>query len=851
MPDSFIGLNLNGYTLVKRLGAGVVGTVYKAVSDDPIQDDRAIKLIKVDSLRQNWKNEIRKVTDLRLTAGIVRFHSYVDESKAINVDGESYIWIMWDLIPGTSLREFITEASITIPMLLSVVESVLRVLHACSVAGVQHGDLHAGNVLIQDADPLAIEPSVRTVWVTDFGYLSVSMGKDMLDDFVGLSKIIDQSLEAIDPHTLGADDRRVYADLKIGFKRLLLETNRTEGVYVRNPRELINRLKTLGQADNNTGPPTTSIADYLAAELLGERFDEWKRLFVPDFIAQSAVLDRNITVVTGLRGCGKTMIFRRLTALYDLHLGPSAVPRADTFIGLYLNARGVAEAFPWLPDEYEIDARPQVLHYFHVSWALEICEWLIQDSKKNPRSFTWLFEFFNNQLGYEIPMFAEGDLASLRSALIKEQHQSRLGSGYQPDTGVLTAIEFLDDLVGTIKEHTPSLSEKHFYFFLDDYSAPLLSEPLQRILNPVVFRRPKHLVFKIATESVSSFLPTGLNGKLLEENDDYVLIDFGMQAMLGKLATNRRILSAIVEPRIARDKRFQGAELNLLKVLGKSTHNNIEIAEAIRSSSEVLYHGENIFCRMWSSDVREMIRLFSDMVQLEKEPDLKNPERVISKENQNTVMRDAGSRYLSLLEAATNPNQKMHEVNSQTGKENSGHDDEPFGYRLKRVAEAVKDIARHELTTKTSKNGDRTPPKQARRIEILDVQSELPADLRDVYDGLLRYGLFTRDTRGKSVRGAVAPRLYLRGILVPYFVITFSKRDSISMSWEHFCQLLRNPEEAVAIWKQAPTEQKSRSADPDQKILFDLQTFEQAASPTSAGIGEDGFYPEDDDEVIV
>ena len=65
--------------------------------------------------------------------------------------------------------------------------------------------------------------------------------------------------------------------------------------------------------------------------------------------------------------------------------------------------------------------------------------------------------------------------------------------------------------------------------------------------------------------------------------------------------------------------------------------------------------------------------------------------------------------------------------------------------------------------------------------------------LYEYYKGLIRYGVFIRDYRGKSVRGQAVPRLYLRGLLIPYFTLSFSKRDSISLNWEEFCKLLENP----------------------------------------------------------
>ena len=62
------------------------------------------------------------------------------------------------------------------------------------------------------------------------------------------------------------------------------------------------------------------------------------------------------------------------------------------------------------------------------------------------------------------------------------------------------------------------------------------------------------------------------------------------------------------------------------------------------------------------------------------------------------------------------------------------------------------------------------------------------------YKGMIRYGLFIRDVRGKSVRGKIAPRLVLRSLLIPYFTLSFSKRDSISMGKDDFIRFISCPD---------------------------------------------------------
>jgi len=171
---------------------------------------------------------------------------------------------------------------------------------------------------------------------------------------------------------------------------------------------------------------------------------------------------------------------------------------------------------------------------------------------------------------------------------------------------------------------------------------------------------------------------------------------------------------------------------------------------------------------------------------LEKEP--------IPHDLQDKAIREAGNEFLNRIEAAP-----------ETGRQ------------LRKIAQAFGNVANHYLKTRNSKNQKSQPPLQAFRIEV----RETPYFDDDKFQGklkwphyklkiaekhyidLIRYGVFIRDVRGKSQRGAVVPRLYLRRLLIPTFVLTPSSRDSIGLEVNEFMMLLMDPEkfERHMKWK--------------------------------------------------
>jgi hypothetical protein len=208
------------------------------------------------------------------------------------------------------------------------------------------------------------------------------------------------------------------------------------------------------------------------------------------------------------------------------------------------------------------------------------------------------------------------------------------------------------------------------------------------------------------------------------------------------------------------------------------------------TSGGVLYHGRNVFLNMWSGDTRSMVKILQNL--LEQLPTKQTPNLPIEPKLQNKIFRNTGGEFLHLLKACM-----------RTGRQ-GGPDLPPhitsWGEHLVKIAEAFKEIALHDLRTRQGGRKGRDEPKQAFRIEIIDSFS-LTGIEKEIYEDLVRYGVFLRDDRGKSIRGAIIPRLYLRRLLIPYCTLTFSKIDNIAMNSSAFKRLLIWPEEFMKSWQ--------------------------------------------------
>jgi hypothetical protein len=78
-------------------------------------------------------------------------------------------------------------------------------------------------------------------------------------------------------------------------------------------------------------------------------------------------------------------------------------------------------------------------------------------------------------------------------------------------------------------------------------------------------------------------------------------------------------------------------------------------------------------------------------------------------------------------------------------------------------------------------------------VDTGEIFALAPTASRCLLSELLRYSVFIQDFRGKSRRGDVVPRLFLRRFLIPHFNLTFSSRDSIQLEPKVFELMLLDP----------------------------------------------------------
>lgn len=815
--NQFKGATVGDYILEYEKGRGNIGVVYFSYHKDIPQLEAACKLIPAANLDDDWDVELKKAG---LLGGVPQFVEYRAHGPVM-LQNRPYMYILWQWIDGDNLREYAKQHPelITIPFVENLTDELLKAFIAMRQVNVSHDDLHEGNILIAK-DPRLPDPERPVIKITDFGLGGSQTGASLKEDYAQLALVCSNLLETVTRTDLSGEDRFFYDRFVEDFlPKRVLETDPTVGSYVREPRalrELLGEIRAEHDAIRQPGHPQElrNPFDYLRCEQMGDSFELLQSLYARSFPGYDDLLQRTNTVLTGPRGCGKTTIFRNLSLKVQLLARTRTLSSLEGYVGIYYHCNDLFFAFPYLTERISQQQRSAIAHYFNLALLRETLDTLAVAAEVSgearpgwniPELEGFIATWFPT---YNPPPQGTSVLRHLFSFTERQRHVFRqwLADGApSPPPSSCLPLDFVDQLSSLLVKIIPWLKGRYLCFFLDDYSRPKLSKPIQTVLNDFILLGYPNCCFKLSTESITTLWPYDSGMKLIEETREYDVIDLGSQFLHAGEAIRKRFLAEVIDNRLRQTPSMHQQYHDVEKLLGPPPYESYnELARQIRASTKrgqrVQYAGFDTLVDLCSGDIAEILRILRDILtgaggtSAFSEPG-KTPVP-IDHGIQDRALREAGAYFLHRVGAA-----------AETGEQ------------LRRVAEAFGNLAHWVLCNANSKNVAGKPPKQAFRIEILEPLSfegaKDPVKARTIYNDLIRYAVFLREVRGKSLRGAVVDRLYLRRILIPTFLLTPSQRDNIGIEVSQFLKLLEDPE-AFRITR---TKRKRRMVSVDQEEL--------------------------------
>jgi hypothetical protein len=792
-PAYFIGKTLPGrddVQIIELKDSGNDGHLFRAHSKS-LARDVACKIIPRSNLQHGpdgseiWRAEVHKADVLRSDT-VVKFmdvRDWKDDTAKIDC-----VVLLSEFVEGICLRKFVSAYpdEITVTFIRHWLGTMLNLLNEMKLRDVPHGDLHAGNILVEDRSAYDVLGPRFVFRVTDFGVADATSEPRFKDDYLQLADTLAQLLRAVAYQSCSPKDKFVFNILRHHFlARHLVETDLTLDPLARQPRELIRRLQELDveferMAAQESARLLTPF-DFLSCEQIGEAAVLLRALYSDRFLGLSEIESQNNVVVTGPRGCGKSTVFRSLSLDQRMRVNEAAAERTR-YLGVYYRCDDLYFAFPRYTAPSRDEALDIPIHFVTATLLAKLCDSLE----------TWARQYFADEfnrsesiaaaglwtvIGINPPRLpGSGTLRAVVSALDKERIKASERQRFANDANRSVGRSFGPEVVQKACELLAGVfsfvRERPIYFFIDDYSSPKVTKALQANLNRLFMQRTSVCFFKLSTESPVSFARNDIDEKMYVESREFILHNLGLVYLHAQLEPKLTFIEDVFRRRFSKSAgTFPARELEEL-VGSNGKQNNNEQARGIRAGEKPLLWGKEALCKLCSGDIHYLISLVGDMVrqsggpaELEKISDGVK----VQQATQNRAIRDAAGSFLKNLRSIPR-----------------------CGEQLVAIVEAFGNVSHSHLKFFDSKNEEGSPPKQATRIEPYEPFA-LSEKAQKLYDELLRYSVFIEDFRGKSRRGSVVPRLYLRRFLIPHFNLTFSTRDSIELEPADFEEFLCDP----------------------------------------------------------
>jgi len=688
------------------------------------------------------------------------------------------------------------------------VEHVGGALEAIERAGLQHGDLHARNILVIQRE--GREPAI-SFKVIDFagGSSFSSLTFSGVNDLEMFKRHLIWCFSEVCCQRPGVSARELVGDkverVIIGLREQKYE-NFAELLYD------FHKHAISIPPDYFQEPTPRPFEWWLRIEMMPS-LKELYLLFEPDESVFEAISGSDNVIISGHRGCGKSHYLR------SLNFWPKILKLAEEceelktkleligydfrrFFGVLFECR-VGEFKNFTPEA--VDGKKftaetvRVLKHILVlkiinktfSVLREGCEYEVLI---HPQNISALRNFIKERFPY-MPLYGEPNAVEeitqyARALVTKEKQAESTWNLPDENRGLLLAEPDVEAFFESLQKDFPDLARTQFFILVDDISEGRMHPEMQKVLNSIMTSATKRFCFKITSDKFMYTLDT-TEGRAIDPSQDVVYVDLGdlsVKAQRPRKAI-REYVRGIVNARL---NAWIPQKSDIVTILGKSqepkdflrllrrprkeTRQTTDAIQKDSTRSKALYAGWNIVWQLSHGSIRTLFQLL-DHIFAQSNFDIDNPEPIHLDSQDKYVREFSTQKFQSLLML----------------KGSIGGD--PLGTPLSDVARSMGEVSRSYLRKyDTGELGRFYETITLERLDLKPLGKRAAQVLKylAVYDILMTKGItFSRAQVGLS------ERYDLNKIYAPSFETTYRVRNHLFLSKDKLEELLLKPDEFV------------------------------------------------------
>lgn len=782
-----VGQEIDGFRVKEIIGSGNTAVTYGAVDRDYMP--WALKVVTRDSYGARAPfREIARFAQTKDERFLVFPKRVGDWRLRLDTTLYEFVWFASRRVDGHTLQHFLrsdTQFSAKTEI-LRYMENLAVALEELERLGFHHGDLHDRNIMREVVGEGGTSPEVRYV-VIDF-----SEAHPIAAPQEGISK----DLECFGRHLrsfydalkrrqdVTREDERVLS--AITHIPGLVNGTSAESMAISKPQHVLARFREALECSHETPRKLRTPFESLSAENIANDALLADLCFTQMWWTPEIEKNTNLLLV-GPRGCGKTMIFRRLRLKTKIAANKFSEIESDPYVAFYLPCESLFYMrFSDLSNADVFTNKDGLVLFFNMAVLAEVSSTLSlwpSSISTIPRSLAVAMsehlreeigELWND-LGFPSSLATFEEVTSCAEHVMRHIRRSIANAKVLVQRG---SAAFVARLVEIVKRDAIVFSNRYLMFFLDDYTAERVPIVLQEALHPIVCQRSADLCFKISAHMFGSIYSSP-RPLALDEGRNIEVVNLGAAYL--KRNTRRaegKLLLRILNERF---KHCDGYHGTIQKWLGTTSFpGGRTLSWALHDRStrpKVRYHGVECLMQLCTGDYSEMIRMVGEIF---REGGIRPGSDVqrIDPRVQSRAIERVSQEYLSRVRHIRPDGGKLFSVVNS------------FGKLSKQM------LYEHPLVGQgtDSKGRPRKEPYDLLDIYVDDF-TRASGDAQEIWRRLQKASILVDIGIAASQRSAVADRATLRRIYCPAFKTTYTSSERLQLMKDQFEYFVDKPEE--------------------------------------------------------